>query len=410
MRDDSRGILGAALLFVFAFGALFGAACGDDSGDTNVNTNTNVNANANVNVNVNANVNTNTNNQPPTEICDNGADDDGDLDVDCDDADCAGHAACGRWLYTSGNRIYLPDGTVWQGCGANVHDTRSCNACTWGAPDANEVKRRVDALVDDWGADFLRLTLESYSSADGRVHWQSFLDDADYLADIVDIVDHVGEKPGAYVLVSLWIDPGHSLEGWPTAATITAWQTLAQTFLNYDYVLFGLVNEPEYNFDGSQDADCWTAMNDTVQAIRDVEDAASAPHHLVAVQGTRAWARNLDYYLTHPITAGGGDNIVYETHVYDPASEFSSLFETPSETLPVIIGEFGPASSYMTEADCTTLMNSADTLQIPYLAWTFHQRCPPNLLVENSWGGCGIDMPLEPTSWGQLLQDRLLGL
>ena len=81
------------------------------------------------------------------------------------------------------------------------------------------------------------------------------------LADIVEIVDHIGTKPGVYVLVSLWIDPGHSAEGWPTAATITAWETLAQTFLHYDYVLFGLVNEPESNFDGSQDAACWTAMN-----------------------------------------------------------------------------------------------------------------------------------------------------
>lgn len=384
-------------------------ACGDD--DTGVNNNnagSNQN-NANQSNDNNSNAGNN-NNQASPEICDNATDDDGDLDVDCDDADCAGDPACGQWLYTSGNRIYGPTGAVWQGRGANIHDTRSCNACAWTPPNVDEVKRRIDALVDDWGADFMRLTLESYASADGRVHWQSFLDDADYLNDIVEIVEHVGTKPGAYILVSLWIDPGHSAEGWPTAATITAWQTLAQTFLHHDFVLFGLINEPESNFNGDQDAACWTAMNDTVQAIRDVEDAASTPRHLVAVQGTRAWARVLDYYVTNPITAGGGENIVYETHVYDAAADFADRFETPSQTLPVIIGEFGPASGYMSEADCTALMDSADSLQVPYLAWTFHQRCPPNLLVENSGGGCGVDMALEPTSWGQLLQNRLLGL
>ena len=67
------------------------------------------------------------------------------------------------------------------------------------------------------------------------------------------------------------------------------------------------------------------------------------------MQGTRSWSRVLDYYLTHPITAGGGVNIAYETHVYDPSSTFAARFENPSATIPVIIGEFGPAAGYMTD-------------------------------------------------------------
>jgi hypothetical protein len=81
----------------------------------------------------------------------------------------------------------------------------------------------------------------------------------------------------------------------------------------------------------------------------------------------------------------------------------------PSQTLPVIIGEFGPADSYMSEADCTELMDQADPLQIPYTGWTFHQRCPPNLLVDHVGSGCGVGMSLDPTSWGTLLKDRLTG-
>ena len=44
-------------------------------------------------------------------------------------------------------------------------------------------------------------------------------------------------------------------------------------------------------------------------------------------------------------------------------------------------------------------------LHIPHLAWTFHDNCPPNLLVDT--GSCGADATLEPTSWGSLLRDRL---
>src|SRR5690606_24864998 len=46
-------------------------------------------------------------------------------------------------------------------------------------------------------------------------------------------------------------------------------------------------------------------------------------------------------------------------------------------------------------------------LKVPTLAWTFHMRCPPNLIVDNSNGGCGVGMDLRPTAWGQLLKDHL---
>ena len=54
-------------------------------------------------------------------------------------------------------------------------------------------------------------------------------------------------------------------------------------------------------------------------------------------------------------------------------------------------------------------MDLAVELEVPHLAWTFHMRCPPNLLVDYSEGGCGVDMELEPTTWGVLLQDHLSG-
>ena len=59
----------------------------------------------------------------------------------------------------------------------------------------------------------------------------------------------------------------------------------------------------------------------------------------------------------------------------------------------------------MTEQDCTALMDQAQALHIPHLAWTFHDNCPPNLL--QATGSCGADATVEPTSWGTLFKDSL---
>src|SRR5687768_6972411 len=51
------------------------------------------------------------------------------------------------WLFTSGNRILNSDGTIWKARGANIFDTRSCNACAYQPPNVAEVNRRVNELV-----------------------------------------------------------------------------------------------------------------------------------------------------------------------------------------------------------------------------------------------------------------------
>jgi Cellulase (glycosyl hydrolase family 5) len=340
---------------------------------------------------------------------------------------------------TDPTHILLPDGSRFHGRGANIHDTRSCDACTTvSPPNVGEVLRRIDELVDAWGANFLRLVLESYAADGGfRKHWMGVLDDPGYLAELRAIVSHIGSKPDVRVLLSLWADPTFTPSqdlnrppdpskpegGWPTSipkapglhSTKDVWTRLASTFAIEPHVLFGVCNEPERNYDGTRDAEVWTAMNSVVDAIRAAEAAAGAPQqHVVAVQGTRNWARVLDYYVANPITAGGGTNIVYETHVYNPQSDFSALFEGPALSLPVIIGEFGPQldptlGPVMTLADCDALMASARVLEIPHLGWTFHHNCGPNMLIDNSGvpPGCGDGMPLAPTEWGMRMKAGL---
>lgn len=317
-----------------------------------------------------------------------------------------------QWLYTSGNKIYYADGTVFRGRGANIHDTRSCNACAYSSPNVAEVKRRIDELVEVWGANFMRLNLESYKSADGRVHWQSFMTDQAYLQDIVEIIEYIGTKPGVYALVSLWAEPTTDNLGGPTDATVEAWKVLAPALIDQPHVMFGVINEPHTGMnDASNDANVWQGMNDVVAAAREIEAENNSDKHIITVQGTRGYARYLGYYLNHPITAGGGENIAYETHAYLNASDFEAIWINPSATLPVIIGEFGPADigggQEMDMEEVRLLMDEAEKRDISWLAWTFHMRCNPSLLVDSSNNSCGIGMDLVPSEWGLVVKDRL---
>ena len=210
------------------------------------------------------------------------------------------------------------------------------------------------------------------------------------------------------MLVSLWNDPSiASKAGRPSSdhrhrrgvAKLTA------ALADQPQAMFGIINEPQNNYDGAQDAQVWTPDEPGGEGDPRHEDAAAAPNHIVTVQGTGGWARRLNYYATHPITERSGANIAYEVHVYNPASDFSRCSRPTSATLPLIIGEFGPMSGAMTQADCTTLMDRAQALEIPHMAWTFHMRCDPNLLVDNSGGGCGIGMTLAPTRLGHAAED-----
>ncbi len=328
------------------------------------------------------------------------------------------------WLHTSGNQILHANNMPFQARGADLQDTRSCNRCTTIAPSVPELKHRIDALVDDWHANFIRLTLESYANRGEdpqnpyRIdsQWKTVLDDADYLADIVETVDYIGTKPGVYVLVSIWNDPSLDAMGWPTAQTRMELEKLVEALGDKPHVLFGVSNEPEENYDGMLDNDVWDLMNQAVQTIRDKEAQLGVPHHLVTVQGTRSWARVLDYYVANPISAGGGANVAYETHVYDHADLFDDRFETPSQTIPVIIGEFGPADVgaglVMTLDECDDLMKRAEALNVPWLAWSFHQACAPGLIeeqgtVQQQCGSLPSGMTIVATEWGNRVKNRL---
>ena len=315
------------------------------------------------------------------------------------------------WLYTSGPNIYQTGAVQWVGRGVNLHDTRSCDACTWIQPDTSEILRRIDEVVDLWGANFIRLNLESYPIASGRVQHRPLLEDRAYLSDLERIVHHIGQKRGIYVVLNLWREPSLSDEGYPSEQTHELLSTLVQKFYDAPQVIFSVSPGVRQNADGQQTLAAWEAMNNAVQAIRDQEQVLSGYRHLIAVPGLRNQGSDLSYYIDHPITAGGGNNIVYETQIFEAQAQFDQRLVNPAQNLPVIIGAFGPseiAPRIMTQADALTLIQEAERLNVSWAAWTFHMRCQSSeMLVDRSNNGCGINMPLQPTEWGLAIQGQL---
>lgn len=315
-------------------------------------------------------------------------------------------------LFTDGNFLKLRGtGAVWQGRGANLMDTRSCNACAYNPANVNELIRRGNELINVWGANFIRLCLESYGSAGGRVHWAALDQDPAYLADIKAAVTALTEQRNGrqpYVMVSVWYDPSLASNGMPTPNTNAILHKLVETFGDNPHVMFGVSNEPQMNYSGTENAVRWKGMLDAVEAIRKKEKELGFNEHIVAVQGLGGWARFLSYYINNPIPH---TNVVYETHIYDKASDFQNLIYTPAQTLPVVIGEFGPAvdsngTPYMSLAECTQLIEQCNQKNISWLGWAFHHKCPPNLL-EATMTNCGIGMELLPTDWGKILINGL---
>jgi len=349
---------------------------------------------------------------PPSSNGDGGGDDGptGDVAIPADG------------LRVQGNRIVHGDGTPFHGRGADFHDERSCNACSYMAADPVGVNRWADELIDNWHANFIRFLLSAKAAPfnASEVQWMNLVDDASYLADIKTNVEHMTAKPGVYVLVTLFADPtmkGNTAEfdsEWPSSLgdSNTRYTKLAETFVDNPHVLFGLTNEPHTEAAGDNmamqhDAALATRYLAAIAAIRAVEDAHGAAHHIVIVQAPEGYSRELAYFVAHPLA---GDQIAYEIHPYNTSADFDRLVVQPSRTLPVIIGEYGPAAP-MTTSDITALWTVAEANEVPYIAWNFHHRCPPNLLMDTAPDGCGLSAAtgynFPRTPFGDMLKAQL---
>jgi hypothetical protein len=316
------------------------------------------------------------------------------------------------WLIVKGNRILTDEGKPFHGRGANLHDTRSCNACTGQVPDVAGWKRWADELVDNWHANFIRFDLEAYADDAGyRKQWKSLGVDDGYLADIKTMVSYLTGKPGVYVLVTLFEDPAIKPNNsdpdseWPTDAAGPLYTRLAEALFADPHVLFGLANEPHGPAD--RNPDLVMAYQKAIDLIRGAETAHGSQKHVIVVQAPQGYARDLTYFMANPMP---GENIAYEIHPYNPKADFDKLIVQPSQKLPVIIGEYGPAGA-MTDDDIRAMWMVAQANEVPHVAWNFHMRCAPDMLQDTAKDGCGLaasaGYTFPRTPWGDLFRGYL---
>ncbi|MFO1464040.1 MAG: hypothetical protein U1F66_09690 [bacterium] len=122
--------------------------------------------------------------------------------------------------------------------------------------------------------------------------------------------------------------------------------------------------------------------------------------------------------LTVLFTKGYICGSLFHTHVYNAPTDFNALFLNSGKSIPVVIGEYGPINDPFHKAsvqDMQTLMSQANAAGIPYLAWTFHHYCLPNLIADKpgaTWDKNteteGLGMDLNPTDFGLAVKADLI--
>lgn len=327
-------------------------------------------------------------------------------------------AASPGWLRVQGTQFIDEAGNVWRGRGVNLPDLRGCGACT-GVDfqrGLTEIKRRIDFAIEQMGVNFFRYCLESYNDAD------TVLSNDGYYQAVKEVVRYIGEK-GARVMVAVWHDPTLDARWLPTQGTVRIWEKLAYAFGKAGHVLYATCNEPT-GYGAGYDAQSYAAIQMCLDAIRKVEADNGLRAHVVVAQGTQGWSRTLQYYITRPMVATDASRtgpIAYETHAYDHADQWDTRITQPHNAgLPIIVGEWGAAYApsgvpatdddarwYTRPSEIPALFALMESLGVSHTAWSLAHRCPPNVLVDNSNGGCGIGMPLALTAWGQQLKGLL---
>ena len=298
------------------------------------------------------------------------------------------------WLYTSGNHVYVSNGTsgtVWVGRGVNVDDTYLCgyNGSQWMTNSETVLTSMMSNVVTNWKPTFVRMSLSLYSYPQTPATW---IGTSAYKTTMTNVIESM-TKAGVYVMVTLRSDStmqegAGEPTGLPTTSTDPTYVALVDSFANDSHVLFGLSNEPGGN--AFSDATIRSAMDHATSVIRAEEDKLGVPHHVVSVQGND-WTSDISQYGTSPLSQ---DNVVYEVHGYPPPASSYTY-----SNIPVVIGEYGTLSN------AQTFFADLESKQILNLAWDFepYSDCAPDLVTVN----------LNPTStvatsWGSTVQQYLL--
>lgn len=328
----------------------------------------------------------------------------------------------GGWLKIEGRKFIDQQGRPWVPKGINFLDFRGCNACYGVDYDEMlaESKRRLDFLAGI-GVDAIRYCIEHPDqglAAAPVAYWDA----------LKDFVVYAWETHLMHVELSMWHEAtldigqdGKPTMG-PTEQTIPALRMLVQAFANCGHVLIAAGNEPE-GTSREEVERYWVNYNNAAMAIREEEAKLGAKQHVIVVQGLGMWARNINEYEHRRITVEGP--VAYGVHAYDLKSAWYERFIRLSEGgMAIVAEEYGPAANlgvvdfgnrnnlsmgdskyWSLPREQADLFDKFQENFIPSFAWQGNgPRCPPDVIKDNSNRSCGVQMPLELTEWGKMLQ------
>jgi endoglucanase len=325
-------------------------------------------------------------------------------------------------LHIEGNRVVGPDGRPVRLRGVNIASLE------WTDTGEN-VARSLAVAVDDWGCNLVRIPL-SQDRWFGRAPTQS--DDGAVYRSIVDGLVRAAAQRGVYVILDLhWNDVGvwgkfigqHRM---PDPGSLLFWKDVARRYANHPSVLMGVYNEPH-----DIDWDVWLnggeleeqvpraerhdpakplqRIRTTVryravghQELYDAVRAAGATDNIIVIGGLD-WAYDLAGLLHGHAVRGA--NILYDTHVYPnkdwkPELSWENAFLKPSQTLPVLVGEWGGSPSRDGQSGFVEKFVQClrDNPQFSWTAWDLHPSAGPTLI--RNWD-------YEPTELGEVVMEEL---
>ncbi len=298
------------------------------------------------------------------------------------------------WLKTQGGRVVRADNS-------SPVELRGVNLLRneWVYPSMSFEEQAVPQLANVWHSNLI-----VHGFASGPV----VAGDATYLS-VLDEYQQLAEQNGMYIIYCYYY-PSINGDQPPTASVDPNAQQalvdLVQRYKNKSNVLFMLQAEPHSgDWNGTYYSVSWATLrpvyDQMVSAMRAV-DNPSPQKHLILASGSN-WGRDISGAVSNPITADGGQNIVYSSHPYDPPSEWSYFLSVADAGYPVMVTEFGTGSQ-MSQSDTETLMNTMNSggRHIGWTAWLFDNEGCPCLLT-------GDRMDFTPSNpYGISVRDRII--
>lgn len=258
-------------------------------------------------------------------------------------------------LKVVGTKLTNQNGYPIQLRGMSSHGIQWYNQCL---TDAS-----LDAVAYDWGADVFRISM--YIQEGG------YETNPTYYTNLVKTLVNKVTARGMYALIDFhMLTPGDP--NYNTSRAITFFTEMANTFKNYNNIIYEICNEPNGNV-------TWNTIKNyadqVIPVIRAIDNDAPI------IVGTRAWSSlglsegsTAQEILNNPLTFS---NILYTFHFYakDHRDSYLSHLDWASDRLPIFVTEFGTQEASGDGANDLAMsqryMDLMRTKKISWANWNF---------------------------------------